>query len=223
MQKNSNSKIPRKAPLLDPVERLSEISVGLIIALTCTGTLSVLDADTNDVQNMLISALGCNFAWGIIDGVMYLSNAFAQHGRENLMINSLDHLDSETARDLIAQSMPAAIAGTQTPEDLEKIRVSLVKMAAKQQRMPKLNTTDIQSACLIMLLVFGATLPIVIPFICTDNTSLALRISNVIAILSMFYCGWLLAGYCGYNKWKTSITLTIIGIVLVTVTIALGG
>lgn len=223
MEQNKTGKGSTISSLLDPIERLTEISVGLIIALTFTGTLSVLDADANDVRNMLIGALGCNLAWGIIDGVIYLSNAFAQHGRENLVFNYIvTEPDAGKARNIIAQSMPAIVAETQSTADLEKIRLSLLSLPA-QQKKPRLSTSDVKAAFLIVLLVFSATLPVVVPFVCTDNVILALRISNAVAVLSMFTCGWLLAGYCGYNKWKTGITMTFIGILLVAGTIALGG
>ena len=223
MEQHKTGKGQAITTLLDPIERLTEISVGLIIALTFTGTLSVLEADANDVRNMLISALGCNLAWGIIDGAIYLSNAFAQHGRENLVFNYIiTETDAGKARNIIAQSMPAVIAGTQSADDLEKIRLSLLGLPAQPQK-PRLSLSDIRAACLIVLLVFSATLPVVVPFVCTGNVVLALRVSNAIAVLSMFTCGWLLAGYCGYNKWKTAIIMTLIGIALVGGTIALGG
>src|SRR5574342_872110 len=58
--------------VLEPHERISEVLFGLIMVLTFTGSLSVLEAGREDVRTMLISALGCNLAWGLIDGIMYL-------------------------------------------------------------------------------------------------------------------------------------------------------
>ncbi len=60
------------APALSPVDRVSGVIFGLIMALTFTGTLSVATADRNEVRSMLIGALGCNTAWGLVDAVMYL-------------------------------------------------------------------------------------------------------------------------------------------------------
>ena len=51
--------------ILDPMDRISEVLFGLIMALTFTCTLGVAAAE---VRTMLIGALGCNLAWGIIDG-----------------------------------------------------------------------------------------------------------------------------------------------------------
>jgi hypothetical protein len=39
----------------------------------------------------------------------------------------------------------------------------------------------------------------------------------------MFFCGWEVAKYVGYNKWKMSLAIILIGIMLVAITIALGG
>ena len=54
--------------VLDPIERISEVLFGLIMVLTFTGSLSVAEAGREDVRVMLLGALGCNLAWGIIDG-----------------------------------------------------------------------------------------------------------------------------------------------------------
>jgi len=67
--------------VLEPSERTAEVLFGLIMVLTFTGSLSVAEAGRADIRAMLIGALGCNLAWGIIDGVLYLLNTFAQRSR----------------------------------------------------------------------------------------------------------------------------------------------
>ena len=58
--------------VLEPLERLFEVLFGLIMALTFTTTLSVATAGREDVRTMLVGALGCNIAWGFIDGVFFI-------------------------------------------------------------------------------------------------------------------------------------------------------
>ena len=70
---------------LDPIDRVSEVLFGLIMVLTITGSLSVAEAGRNEVRTMLFGALGCNLAWGIIDGVLYVMGSLAEKGR-NLFI-----------------------------------------------------------------------------------------------------------------------------------------
>src|SRR2546430_14850321 len=67
--------------VLDPIDRVSEVLFGLIMVLTFTGSLSVAEAGRESIRTMLIGALGCNLAWGIIDGVVYLMGCLAEKGR----------------------------------------------------------------------------------------------------------------------------------------------
>ena len=67
--------------VLEPSERTAEVLFGLIMVLTFTGSLSVADAGRADVRAMLIGALGCNLAWGIIDGVLFLMSTLAEKSR----------------------------------------------------------------------------------------------------------------------------------------------
>ena len=67
---NGSAKVSNR--FLDPIDRISEVFFGLIMVLTSTGTLSVLTAGRVEVKTMIMGALGCNLAWGIIDAGMYL-------------------------------------------------------------------------------------------------------------------------------------------------------
>src|SRR5687767_9435979 len=97
--------------VLDPVDRVSEVLFGLIMVLTFTGSLSVAEAGREDVRTMLIGALGCNLAWGIIDGLLYLMGNLAERGRaRNTLRAAYDAADPESARRLIADAMPPLLA-----------------------------------------------------------------------------------------------------------------
>src|SRR5437773_11311167 len=63
---------------LEPGERIAEVLFGLIMVLSFTGSLSVAEAGRDDVRLMLIGALGCNIAWGIIDGILYLMDCLSR-------------------------------------------------------------------------------------------------------------------------------------------------
>ena len=68
---------------LDPGERLGEILFGLIMVLTFTATARATLGDSPDSgRQLLIAALGCNVAWGIIDGGMYIMTAMLGRARE---------------------------------------------------------------------------------------------------------------------------------------------
>src|SRR6476659_9059794 len=67
--------------VLEPNERISDVLFGLIMVLTFTGSLSIAESGRDDVRAMLIGALGCNIAWGIIDGILYLMGCLSERGK----------------------------------------------------------------------------------------------------------------------------------------------
>src|SRR5258705_12908958 len=97
--------------VLEPHERISEVLFGLIMVLTFTGSLSVAEAGREDVRTMLIGALGCNLAWGIIDGVLYLMGCLAEKGRSLMTYRAVRQAtDPEKAHRLIAKALPSLVA-----------------------------------------------------------------------------------------------------------------
>jgi Na+-driven multidrug efflux pump len=60
---------PRLGNVLDPTDRFSEVVFGVVMAMTCTGTVSVASAGEQDMRPLLYAAVGCNLAWGIVDAV----------------------------------------------------------------------------------------------------------------------------------------------------------
>jgi len=213
----------RSRRLLDPVERVSEILFGLIMALTFTLTISLVESDTKVVKDMLLAAISCNIAWGIVDAVMYTLSSLATRGHDRKILNFVRKSpDSASARQFISESMPVVVANAVSDEELEKIRLSLV---ASRDPIAKagLTITDVKTALGVFLLVFLSTLPIALPFLFIHDAMIALRVSNATAILLMFICGWLLASYGGFNKWVTGFLLVLLGVILVSITIALGG
>src|SRR2546421_3905139 len=108
--------------VLEPVDRISEVLFGLIMVLTFTGALSVAEAGREDVRTMLIGALGCNLAWGIIDGVLYLMGCLAEKGRGLLTFRALRKTtDPKEAQRLIADALPWVVASLLEPVELQSL------------------------------------------------------------------------------------------------------
>src|SRR5512138_3429235 len=112
--------------VLEPSERIAEVLFGLIMVLTFTGSLSVAESGREDVRTMLIGALGCNIAWGIIDGVLYLMGCLAEKGAQLSTLQSVRSArDPETAHRAIADAVPPALASVLKTADLETLRQRL--------------------------------------------------------------------------------------------------
>jgi len=84
--------------LLDPIDRVSEILFGLIMAVSIVGSLSIATAGQNAVRTVVTAALGCNLAWGLVDAVMYLVRTFTERTRNLTLGKQLIGADAETAR-----------------------------------------------------------------------------------------------------------------------------
>src|SRR5512139_3235639 len=112
--------------VLDPSDRISEILFGLIMVLTFTGSLSVAEAGREDVRTMLIGALGCNLAWGLIDGIMYLMGCLSEQARRiRTLLAVRNAANPEEAHRVIAGALPPAVVPALQPAEFEKVRLHL--------------------------------------------------------------------------------------------------
>jgi hypothetical protein len=208
--------------VLDPIDRISEILFGLIMVLTSTSTLSVMSAGKPEIQTMILGALGCNLAWGIIDGGLYVLGSLDERGRGLLTLRAIRGSPSpESAWRIIADALPRPLAGLPNT-DLERMRQELLRQPAPPER-PGLTGHDALGALGVCLLVFCSTFPPVLPFLFLDDVQTALRISNVIAIAMLFVCGYLYGRGTGLHPWATGLVMVAVGIALVGVAVALGG
>ena len=162
--------------VLEPGERISEILFGLIMALTVTGTTSVVTADRFQIRTMLIAALGCNLAWEIIDAGMYLMARLIERGSNALLLREIREApDNQTAHRVIADALPPLLAAIFQPAQLELIREGFRRVPDFELR-PRLTGRDWLGALNVCILVILSTFPVVISFIIFENAQLALRI-----------------------------------------------
>jgi hypothetical protein len=209
--------------VLTPVERLCEVLFGLIMTLSLTGTVSVIAVGREDVITMMISVLGCNLAWGVIDGILYVLSSLSERGRNLRLYNFIRAAtDPAAANRVISGVLPPALASTLTPEEIDDFRQRLVSLPGPPPQVG-VNAGDIKAALAVCLLVFSSCLPVIVPFIFIKEPLLALRISNAIALISLFLAGYFLARYAGFRKVRTGIAMVILGVILVAITIELGG
>jgi hypothetical protein len=217
------SPMERRERVLDPLARTSEVLFGVIMALTFTGTLSVATAGREEVRTLLVGIIGCNIAWGLVDGVMFLMSALTERGRGILTVRAVrDAVTAQEAHAAIAGAVPPVMASILTHEDFERLRLGLTQLRGLPDK-PRLTGRDWTGAVVVFLLVFLSTFPIVIPFIVFDRVHVAVRVSNLIAILMMFVAGYRLAAYGGVHQVRAGVSVALLGVVLVAIAIALGG
>ena len=218
-----NESIKSSKRVLEPNERIAEVLFGLIMVLTFTGSLSVAEANRAEVRTMLIGALGCNLAWGIIDGVLYLMGCLSDQGSGIRTLRALRKAAApEEAHRVIADALPPMVAITLGPAEYETVRKKLVQLPEPPTH-PRLRKTEWLGALSVFLWVFLTTFPVAIPFIFMNDVARAMRVSNVIAIVLLFLTGYAFGRVAEYRPWLTGLAMVVLGSLLVGITMALGG
>jgi hypothetical protein len=211
---------------LDPGEQLGELMFGLIMVLTFTlGAGVELAGDRDATRELLIAALGCNVAWGVIDAALYLLDRLSERGRIHRLVRSIQATsDRQQAQALVARELDRRIPAIVRSE----VRAALDAEVLARVREAKLERTrigldDAWAAIVVFWLVFLTALPAVAPFLVIRDAQIALRASNGILIGLLFYVGWRWAEYTGASRWGTATLMLVLGVALVLVAIALGG
>jgi hypothetical protein len=209
--------------ILDPMERISEILFGVIMTLTFTCALGVATANTATVRTMLVGALGCNLAWGIIDAGVYMLTRLYEAGGEIKTLRAFhDAADIAGARSVIADALPHLLVTTISDDQLESMRLRL-RHTPIPTGAPRLTGRDALGALRVGLLCFLATFPIALPFIFIDEARTALRVSNAVAAMMLALCGYALGYRSGLWPWATALAMVAFGGAMVAIAIALGG
>ena len=213
----------KRAPVLDPINRVSEIIFGLIMALTFTGSVSAATAGREEIRTILFAALGCNLAWGLVDAVMYLVTTLTGRTRNLTLLRRVRSAVSKyEAHAIIADVMPGRLGSVMTAEGLEKLRQRLTALP-EQPVYGRLERDDYVGAINVFMIVVLATFPVVVPFMLFSETLLAMRVSNAVALATLFACGFTLGRYSGGIPWRSGLAMATLGVFLVAITMALGG
>lgn len=211
----------RPTRVLDPISRTTEVLFGLIMVLTFTVSLNASEAGREDVRLMLIGAVGCCLAWGIIDGALYLLSVRAEKAMAAEALATAKGAAPDAARQAIAEAVPPLIASVMEEEDLERLRVRLLTAEPAPGAL-KVNRADWLAALAVFLLVFLATVPIALPFLFIADAATALWVSHGIAIASMFAAGYALGTH--WNRpLPAGLSMVVVGVAMVAVALALGG
>ncbi len=214
---------PAREPVLNPVDRVSELLFGLFMALTFVGAISVAESGRAEIRSLLAAALGCNLAWGLVDAVMYLVRTVTDRGREITLLRSVRAAaDAQAGRRLIGQSLSKSAAGLVSETEIEAIRGRIVALPSVPER-PTLKADDLLAALAVFLLVVAATFPVALPFLMFDDVGMAMAVSRAVALVMLFFGGLALGRYAGYGSLRVGFLMAGLGTALVAAVMALGG
>jgi len=210
---------------LDPSESIAELLFGLIMTLTFTlGAGLVIEEGPDATRGLLIGVIGCNIAWGIIDGILYIFTAMYARGMPF------------RAKQLLSRNGPAAV-GVKLDEGLDEnygnalsdatkaaVKAELLEHLVEFQPAPvKMTKDDLLGALASFILVVATAIPAVLPFLVIDDRMLALRVSNLLLVALLYLIGSQWASYVNANRRKIGMSMALGGLVIVQLTILLGG
>jgi hypothetical protein len=195
---------------LDSIERSSEVLFGLIMVLTFTGSFGITDGDTDSVHRMPLAALGCNLAWGTIDAVMNLMAIFSQRSHNLLLQRQARAVGPEEGRRLIGDAMSLDLARVITDTEVEVIRHRFTQLREPARRA-RLHFHDYRAA------------GVVLPFVFIRRPGLALRISNLVAVIMLFLIGYAYGRYAVYRPLRVGFWMVLVGAGMVVLTAAFWG
>lgn len=211
---------------LDPASRMGEILFGLIMVLSVTLTAGLTVAEGNEgVRQLLRAAIGCNIAWGIIDGIMYIMNCMAERSVTARLIQAIQCTpDQNAALDIIRDEVGPELESLAGVEDRETLYQAMLKYLSKSAApRTRITQNDVYGGLACFWLVFISCLPVAIPFLIFSRPFLALRVSNFLLIAMLFFVGRKWAKYANTNRLSAGLTMVAIGLSLVGLAILLGG
>lgn len=236
MSTQQSQDIPRErfaARYLDPVDRLIEIVYGVLIILTFTLAYRGIDAhyplavDVAEAAShrLLLAALGCTIAWGMIDAVIYVVTCLFERGQHQRLLYDVQHAPNQKdAQALIEAKLDDAFGDVLPEEERPAISRSLYGRAiAMPAHNARLTRDDIFGGIAIFFMAVVATLPVVIPFLLISDPIWAIRLSNIIAILMLFLLGYKWAQHTLVRPLYMGLGLAAVGLVITLIAIPLGG
>ncbi len=209
---------------LDPADRLGEILFGLIMALGFTGAVR-LGHEAADNRALFIGIFGCNLAWAIVDGVMYVLTALFERGRKARLVREVLRAPSdEAALQRIGNELDGPLIELTTPQERAQLhRWTLAILRREQPEVLRLHRADVLGGVAVALVIVLATFPVVVPYLLVSDPNRAVRLSHLTAISLLFLLGAWWGRVVGGRSIRIAAGLTLVGTTLVLVTIALGG
>ena len=212
---------------LDPASHMGEILFGLIMTLTFTLAAGIViqEEGREGAREMLIGILGCNLAWGIIDGVLYVLGQVFERGRlRRIGVHVRQAVSEADARQAIADEFDATLVPVADEPARQQLYSAILERVRGTPPAPNhVRREDVLGGLAAGWLVFACSFPAVLPFLFLDDPHLALRVSNVVLIALLFFVGWRAALHTLVKPWLAGLTFMLVGVLLVALAIPLGG
>jgi hypothetical protein len=147
---------------LSPGERLGELLFGLIMTLTFTiGAGVVIGTNEGASTELLYATIGCNVAWGIIDGALLVLGRLFERGRLSRIGHAVAQVsDEQRALAIVAAELDETLEPITAEADRQALyRAVVAAVKSTPRRMPRITAGDLVAAGAVCCLVFAASVP----------------------------------------------------------------
>jgi hypothetical protein len=204
----------------------SEPMFGVIMVVCFT---SVLRAFPNLAETILgtilLSALFCCIAWGLVDGIFYAWEAHYELDKKRKLQTQVQALaDPNRGRELVEDDLGDTIVDLMNDEDKEQIYQIVEKNVTGVDLGRVSIKEDIITVLIAFGLVVGSSIIVILPFLLFSPVMTALKISNITGILLLFIMGyWREEDKKISKKLVTGGFTALVALIITFVTVVLGG
>jgi hypothetical protein len=206
---------------------MGEALFGLIMTFTFTlgADLIIQEQGREGARQIVIAILGCNLAWGLIDGVLYVLGCAFERGRLHRIGYEVRATPSPLrARELVAAELDELLVPLTDVQQRDSLYAAIVQRVKAESIAPRpVTRRDLLGGLESGLLVFACSFPAVLPFLLFDEPQFALRVSNTILLALLYYLGYRHAKHTLARPWIAGLAFMLAGLLLVAVAIQLGG
>jgi hypothetical protein len=200
---------------LNPADRFQEVLCGLIMVLdfTLIGGLAAGEGK-HGVRHLLIAALGCNLAWGVIDGALYVMGALTGRRQRLRFLSDVRNAPNESvAFSAISGQLDPLLEPVTSAEERTRIIRAMLPVVSRIE-LPEAGITkhDFYGMAAIFWIDLASVIPAIIPFLIFG-----------LLIASLFAAGFMWGRFAGVNRYLAGGCAMLVGLTLVGVAIALGG
>jgi hypothetical protein len=205
-----------------------EMLCGVIMVLVMIGylKLSMVQEGVEFQKIMILVPLGCNAAWGIIDGIMYVLINLRERGKKIKLLSLIKlSKDQNESLTIIKNEFGSRFIDLLNKDTQTNIYQEILKSltTASVEKPKGISKKDLRIVLNTFLIVFFTGIPLVLPFVLLNDVWLAIRISHIIGLVMLFCIGYWWAKLASRHKVRSAIALTILGVVIVGMTEILHG
>ncbi len=220
--------------LLDPIDVLSEAIYSVLIMLTFTLAVRITSGagaapvSEGYVLEFVIAALGAILAWGLIDGVMYVLLELFQRSERYQFLAQIKYAeDDQAGLAVIAEELDYVLDPITSEAERQLLYQSVLSHLRQSEPPPpriSLRREDLMGALGSIIVAVVSVIPSLVPLILLrHNFELAIRVSNVVSALVLFFAGYRWGIYTDSNPWRSGLLLVALAALMVAIAIPLGG